>query len=135
MGVSKLYALHPIVHKLHPSNLFLNSASLSVKTFCDPPNWQYTLVDVYPNYVPALLVFSGMQNTYPVCIQITVRVYLLPLEDGGWNSPIRSIEMNFIGVSEVLKCNLLYFTTCLLYFKHNIHCLTCFVKEGFNPFQ
>ena len=31
----------------------------------------------------AILVLSGMQNTNPVCMQITVKAYLFPLEDGG----------------------------------------------------
>ena len=29
------------------------------------------------------ITLSGMQNTNPVCMQITVKAYLFPLEDGG----------------------------------------------------
>ena len=38
--------------------------------------------------------FSGMQNVNPVSMHTAIRVYLFPLLDAGWNSPIKSIAMN-----------------------------------------
>ena len=64
--------------------------------------------------VSAFLSGRGMQKVYPVNMQITVSAYLFPLEDGGWNSPIKSIDMSFIGAGSASKLYLLYFTACLL---------------------
>ena len=38
-----------------------------------------------------------MQNVKPVSMHTAVRVYMLPLLDAGWNSPIKSIAMNSMG--------------------------------------
>ena len=54
----------------------------------------------------AIFIFNGTQNTYPVNIQITVNAYLCPFFDGGWNSPINSMEIKSIGNEAVSKCNL-----------------------------
>ena len=45
----------------------------------------------------------GMQKVKPVCIHITVNAYLFPLSEGGLNSPIISIDINFIGAGLVSK--------------------------------
>ena len=42
--------------------------------------------------------FKGIQNTKLVSIQTAVRAYQFPFDDGGWNSPTRSIEMNSMGL-------------------------------------
>ena len=53
----------------------------------------------------SLLIYLvlGMQKVKPVCIQITVNAYLFPFSEGGLNSPIISIDINFIGAGLVLK--------------------------------
>ena len=43
------------------------------------------------------LFLMGMQNVYPVSIHTAVNAYLLSLDGGWWNSPIKSILMNSIG--------------------------------------
>ena len=43
------------------------------------------------------LFLIGIQNVKPVNMQTAVSAYLLPLEKGGWNSPMRSMQMNYIG--------------------------------------
>ena len=42
------------------------------------------------------LFLIGIQNVKPVNIQTTVNVYLLPLDEGGWNLPMRSMHTNSI---------------------------------------
>ena len=61
------------------------------------------------------LLFKGMQNMYPVSMQTTVRAYLLPLDEGGWNSPIKSILTNSIGCtpgSNICFSNWVFWTFC-----------------------
>ena len=62
--------------------------------------------------VSAFLFGIGMRKVYPVNIHITVKAYQFPLEDGGWNSPIKSMDINFMGAGSASKLNLLYFTAC-----------------------
>ena len=57
----------------------------------------------------AFLEGMGIQNVYPVNIHITVKAYLFPLEEGV-KSPIRSMEINSIGVIGAEKCPETYFT-------------------------
>ena len=44
-------------------------------------------------------VLSGirMQKVQPDSIQITVKAYLFPCVLGGWNSPIKSMDMKSMG--------------------------------------
>ena len=61
------------------------------------------------------LFFKGIQNTKLVNIQIAVRAYQFPFDDGGWNSPTRSMEMNSMGCTPGLKdcsMNFLFSTQC-----------------------
>ena len=78
-------------------SLFLNLVPLSVRIFLDGPKVQH----MWSMYVfimsSAHLDFRGIQNVNPVSMHTTVRVYLLPLLDAGWNSPIKSIAMNSMG--------------------------------------
>ena len=48
-------------------------------------------------HLKPFLVGMGIQKVYPVNMHITVKAYLFPLEDGT-KSPIKSIEINSIGV-------------------------------------
>ena len=45
----------------------------------------------------AFLDLSAVQNVNPVGIHMAVSAYLLPLLNAGWNSPIKSIAMNYMG--------------------------------------
>ena len=87
---------------LHFSNtsvqsLFLNSVPLSVRIFLDGPKVQQMWFRYAFTMSSAFLVFMGIQNVNPVSMHTAVRVYLLPLLDAGWNSPIKSIAMNSMG--------------------------------------
>ena len=67
-------------------------------------------------------------------MHITVSAYLFPLEDEGWNSPIKSIDMNFIGAGSASKLYLLYFTASLLCSWQNLQDCTCFLNHWFQSF-
>ena len=61
------------------------------------------------------LFLIGIQNVKPVNIQTAVNVHLLPLEEGGWNSPMRSMQMNSIGCtpgSNICCSNCVFWTFC-----------------------
>ena len=76
-------------------SLFLNSVPLSVSIFFDGPNTQQML-SVYAFITSsAFLDLIGMQKVNPVSMHTAVSAYLFPLLEGGWNSPIKSMAMNF----------------------------------------
>ena len=93
-------------------SLFLNSVPLSMRIFLDGPKGQQ-MWSMYAFIMSsAHLDFSGMQNVNLVNMHMAVRVYLFPLLDAGWNSPIRSIAMNSIGCGGDEKCS--FFSCCVL---------------------
>ena len=49
------------------------------------------------------LFFKGIQNTKLVNIQTAVCAYRFPFDDGGWNSPTKSMEMNSMGCAPGFK--------------------------------
>ena len=51
----------------------------------------------------AVLSGIGMHQVQPDSIQITVKAYLFPCMLGGWNSPIKSMDMKIHGGSRSLK--------------------------------
>ena len=57
----------------------------------------------------------GIQKVYPVNMHITVKAYLFPFEDGT-KSPIKSIEINSIGVIGAEKCPCEYLTGTMFCF-------------------
>ena len=65
----------------------------------------------------------GMQKVYPVNMHITVNAYLFPFEEG-IKSPIKSIEINSMGVMGAEKCPWEYLTGTMFCLWHNLHCLT-----------
>ena len=83
-------------------SLFLNSVLLSVRIFLDDPKGQQMYAFITSS---VHLDFRGMQNVNPVSMHMAVKVYLLPLLDAGWNSPIRSIAMNSIGFGGDKTCS------------------------------
>ena len=54
---------------------------------------------------------------------------------GGWNSPIRSIQMKSMGCSDGLKIFLLNFMFSSLCNLHVAQVLQCFLMSSFIPFQ
>ena len=53
----------------------LNSVPLLLSIFNEHPNWEYTL-SIYACITSSdVLVFKGIQKTYPVNMHITVRAY------------------------------------------------------------
>ena len=94
---------------------FLNSVPLSVSSFLQTPNgnamWSLQTVAISS----ADLFLIGMQNVYPVSIHTAVNAYLLPLDEGGWNSPIKSILTNSISSTPGLNIcfpNCVFWTFC-----------------------
>ena len=78
-------------------NLFLNLVPLSVSIFLDGPNGQH-MWSMYAFITSsACFDFRGIQNVNHVSMHTAVKVYLLPLLDAGWNSPIKFIAMNSMG--------------------------------------
>ena len=55
----------------------------------------------------------GMQKVYPVNMQMTVRAYLFPFDEG-IKSPIRSIEINSMGTIGLKNAPVLYRYSVLL---------------------
>ena len=115
--------------------LFLNSVPLSVRILFEGPKTQHMLSMYAFTTSSAFLDFIGMQKVNPVNMHTAVSAYLLPLLDGGWNSPIRSMAMNSIGCGGTLKCS--FFSCCnfMLCFAHVRHLVQCFWMAGFIPFQ
>ena len=51
----------------------------------------------------AVLSGIGMHQVQPDNIQMTVKAYLLPRVLGGWNSPIKSMDIKSIGAAGAWK--------------------------------
>ena len=87
-------------------NLFLNLVLLSVSIFLDGPKEQHMwLMYAFIMTSSVHFDFRGIQNVNPVSMHTAIKVYLLPLLDAGWNSPIRSIAMNSMGWGGDEKCS------------------------------
>ena len=56
----------------------------------------------------------GMQKVYPVNMQMTVRAYLFPFDEG-IKSPIRSIEINSMGTIGAEKCPCIVQVQCFAF--------------------
>ena len=116
-------------------SLFLNSVPLSVSTFFDGQNTQQML-SVYAFITSsAFLDLIRMQKVNPVSMHTAVSVYLFPLLEGGWNSPIKSMAMNSIGCGGTLKCSFWICCTFMLSLVHVLHALQCLWIVFFMPFQ
>ena len=63
------------------------------------------------------LFLIGMQKLKPLNIQTAVNVYLLPLDEGGWNSPVRINAQRFHWLHTWFKYSFfkLYFLNFLFY--------------------
>ena len=83
---------------------FLNSVLLSVKILELPPKMQYICVLYASQIVSADLSGIGMAIVYPVSMSMHVRINLFPFEVTGEIGPTKSIQINCIGISGVLKC-------------------------------
>ena len=81
-------------------SLFLNSVLSSVKIFTLPPKGQamWFLYEVTTS--SAVFVFNGIHHVNPVSIQQAVNAKWWPCLVGGWNSPIKSIQMKSMGDME-----------------------------------
>ena len=87
---------------------------VSLKRNSKVPSQSYTVVDVDINNTEQIKVevtpdqlwlSANPNNVNPVSMHTAVKANLLPLQDAGWNSPIRSIAMNFIGWGGDEKCS------------------------------
>ena len=83
----------------------------------------------------AVLSGIGMHQVQPDSMQITVNAYLFPWGLGGWNSPIKSIDIKSMGAPGAWKVPLLYFGDAELGFLHIVHLLTYRNTSGLRPFQ
>ena len=68
-------------------------------------------------------------------MQITVKAYLWPCQEGGWNSPMRSIEINCMGCLAPLKWVFLNLTFATLCFACTGHFLQWWEMSFFIPTQ
>ena len=95
--VCRSFSPHPVCSTMVLNKSFLNSVPLSVSSFLQTPNGKeiWFLHAVMTSSTDLFLI--GIQNVKPVNIQTAVNAYLLPLDEGGWNSPMRSMHMNSIG--------------------------------------
>ena len=81
-------------------SLFLNSVLLSVKIFTLPPKGQAMWLLYAVTTSSAVFVFNGIHHVNPVSIQQAVNAKWWPRLVGGWNSPMKSIQMKSIGDME-----------------------------------
>ena len=78
-------------------SLFLNSVLLSVKIFTLPPKGQAMWFLYVVTTSSAVFVFNSIHHVNPVSIQQAVNAKWWPCLVGGWNSPIKFIQMKSIG--------------------------------------
>ena len=97
MEVKKIFLSTPSCSATLENKSFLNSVPLSVSSFLQTPNGKVMWFLQAVTISSADLFLMGMQKVYAVSIHTAVNAYLLPLDEGGWNLPIRSILTNSLG--------------------------------------
>ena len=110
-------------------SLFLNSVPLSIKIFILPSKGQAMWFLYAVTTLSAAFVFNGIDHVNPVSIQQAVNAKRWPLLLGGWNSPIKSIQMKSIGDMEGRKSFLLNFTfsdLCSMHTQQSLQCCQTF---------
>ena len=113
----------------------LNSVPLSDKIQVDPLHLAYTWLMYVHTTALVDLDFTAIQKVYPVYIHTTVRTYQFPAIHLGWNSPIKTTDINYMGILGAWKCKLAYFIICLFLCWHVLHCFTYLWTIGLTPFQ
>ena len=111
-------------------SLFLNSVPLSIKIFTHPPNGQAIWFLYAVTTSSAVFVFNGTHHVNPVSIQQAVNAKQWPHLVGGWNSPIKSIQMKSIGDMEIWRDEWAFFETfydlCSMHTGQSLQCCQTF---------